>query len=131
MINSSLDAYRSHQYSYTPETALARAQSALLNNKNPASQGPSWEGVFTIPVCDISKTSEPGYKKMYEDYRGRVETLQEYGTDSQPFWCGPICKGDGSATRRFLEAANMKYFKKIQDVCRMRPQYWWPEDDGI
>ncbi|KAL9602343.1 MAG: hypothetical protein Q9219_001909 [cf. Caloplaca sp. 3 TL-2023] len=105
VISSSLDAYAAGRFAYTPATASARAQDALLKGwGNPGAAGAAWEGVFTIPVCDVGWAVEGNIDdKQY--------ILQPQGHDYRPHWCGPVCGGDVQLTRDFIAAANMANFQ--------------------
>ncbi|KAL8867949.1 MAG: hypothetical protein Q9174_005324 [Haloplaca sp. 1 TL-2023] len=73
IINSSLDSYNVARYSYNTDTAKSRAQNALTDGwENPGSKGASWEGVFTIPVCDVGWATGA-------DLQGKEFILQPYG----------------------------------------------------
>ncbi|KAM0187316.1 hypothetical protein ACHAPI_011229 [Fusarium lateritium] len=88
IIESSLDAYNVAGYNYDSETRAARAEDAIANAwVSPGSKGAAWEGIFTVPVCDVGAAVDADYS--YKQY-----ILQPYGHDSRPIWCGPICKGD-------------------------------------
>ncbi|KAL6718497.1 hypothetical protein ACLMJK_004589 [Lecanora helva] len=112
LISSSLDSYNVAGYNYDNTTAYNRAKSALEDGwRNPAQQGPSWEGTFTIPVCDVSNAiADPNFER-------KEWILQPYGHDSRPNWCGPICSGDLQKTRDFIHAANMDGFKSPKHLC--------------
>lgn len=111
VINSSLDSYNVAGYSYNADTAAQRAKSALQDQwANPGSQGPSWEGTFTIPVCDVGAAVEAGFPN------GEF-ILQEYGHDSRPVWCGPICGKSADQTKAFIAAAQMDDFQSPKHLC--------------
>ncbi|KAJ5170612.1 uncharacterized protein N7500_003395 [Penicillium coprophilum] len=118
IINSSLDAYNTAGFNYTSEIGSSRALDAIKNSwGNPAAQGASWEGIFTIPVCDIGNA-------IGADYVGKEYILQPYGHESRPVWCGPICKGnahtaqdDAQTTKDFIKAANMDNFEGFNHLC--------------
>ena len=111
VINSSLDSYNVAGYNYTADTAAQRAQSALESQwANPGAQGPSWEGTFTIPVCDISSIIGANL------YDGQF-ILQDYGHDSRPVWCGPICSNSADQTKAFIAAAQMTNFQSPKHLC--------------
>ena len=121
IINSSLDAYNVAGYSYTNATAAARAESALKEGwANPGKVGPAWEGTFTIPVCDVGAA-------VGSNYEGKQYILQDYGHDSRPMWCGPVCSGDLQRTKDFIHAANMDNFESSRHLCDDTPddQKWW------
>lgn len=117
IINSSLDAYNVAGYDYSSDTLASRAQDAISNAwANPGSQGAAWEGIFTVPVCDISGT-------IGQNYDLGEYILQPYGHDSRPCWCGPICGGDTQKTQDFIKAANMDGFKSPKHLCKEDPGY--------
>ncbi|KAI1078840.1 hypothetical protein F5B20DRAFT_194404 [Whalleya microplaca] len=112
VINSSLDSYNVGEYNYDSNKAAERVQLALKKGwRNPGAQGPSWEGTFTIPVCDVSGAVGKGY------YDGRY-ILEDYGKNSRPVWCGPICSDDWDKTDRFISAAHMNNFKSPKHICQ-------------
>lgn len=111
VINSSLDAYAVAGYDYTTETAASRARSAIEDGwRNPGAQGPSWEGTFTIPVCDVGAA-------VGANYFNREYILQPYGHESRPNWCGPVCGGSEDQTKAFIEAAHMTGFESPTHLC--------------
>ncbi|KAI9758087.1 MAG: hypothetical protein M1835_000623 [Candelina submexicana] len=115
IISSSLDSYNVAGYSYTADTAHDRALSALRDHwRNPGDQGPSWEGTFTIPVCDVSWAINNKVER-------KEWILQPYGHDSRPNWCGHICGGDAQKTKEFIQAANMNGFKSPTYLCSNHP----------
>lgn len=123
ILNSSLDAYIVAGYNYDNITAYQRAQSALKQQwANPAAQGTAWEGIFSIPVCNISAAinGSPSWSGEY--------ILQPYGHESRPVWCGPICDGNITKTRAFIHAANMENFESPVHFCdndNDRAANWW------
>lgn len=118
IINSSLDAYNVAGYNYNNVTAYNRVQSALQGQwADPGAQGPSWEGTFTIPVCDVSSA-------ITANYQDKQYILQPYNSDnSRPIWCGPVCNGDLNQTQAFINAANMNGFKSPKHLCDVDPGY--------
>ncbi|KAM0319200.1 hypothetical protein ACHAPQ_010432 [Fusarium lateritium] len=117
IIESSLDAYNVAGYNYDSETRAARAEDAIANAwASPGSKGAAWEGIFTVPVCDVGAAVDADYS--YKQY-----ILQPYGHDSRPIWCGPICKGDLQTTKDFIHAANMDGFKSPKHMCLPSPGY--------
>lgn len=116
IINSSLDAYNVARYDYNSDTAAQRAEDAISNAwANPGAQGASWEGIFTIPVCDVSSAiGSDFYKKEY--------ILQPYGHEKRPVWCGAIC-GDPQTTVDFINAANLGGFQSPKHLCPEDPPY--------
>jgi len=134
VIKSSLRAYETASYSYTPQFALDQAKSAMERNVNPLKEGPSWEGIFTVPVCNISQVAN---SQLEDDrkYYARSSILKPYTIkrhEQRPWWCGPICDGDLGKTRHWIEAANMHGFKSFHHACGDRD--WHIEhfitDDG-
>ena len=83
----------------------------------PSNAGPSWEGIFTIPVCDIS-----GLIGRDSIEKGH-DILREYGLGNIPTWCEPICTNaegqlDRDLTLQFLDLAHMTNFKSPTVKCR-------------
>ncbi|KAI1440911.1 hypothetical protein F5Y02DRAFT_411169 [Annulohypoxylon stygium] len=111
VISSSIDSYNVAEYAYDANKAAERVNEALQEGwRNPGAQGPSWEGTFTIPVCDVSGA-------VGQDWFDKEYILQEYGSNSRPVWCGPICSNDWDKTKRFIDAANMDGFKSPKHIC--------------
>ncbi|EMR65549.1 hypothetical protein MGN70_012825 [Eutypa lata] len=111
VINSSLDSYNVAEYAYDADKAAERVQDALGGGwQNPGAQGPSWEGTFTVPVCDVSDAvNQDWYMKEY--------ILEDHDENARPVWCGPICSNDWDKTKRFIEAAGMGGFKSPKHIC--------------
>ncbi|KAJ5143048.1 uncharacterized protein N7515_001835 [Penicillium bovifimosum] len=117
IINSSLDAWEVAGYNYDSDTAASRAEDAIGNAwASPGSKGASWEGIFTIPVCDVGSAVDA-------DYQDKEYILQPYGHDARPVWCGPICEGDQDKTQSFIKAANMDGFQSPKHLCSSDPGY--------
>ncbi|KAK4695350.1 hypothetical protein P7C71_g2392, partial [Lecanoromycetidae sp. Uapishka_2] len=117
VINSSLDAYNVAGYDYDSTTAYSRVQSALEGQwRNPGAQGPSWEGTFSIPVCDVSSA-------IGSNYFDGSYILQPYGEEMRPVWCGPICDGNLTKTQAFIAAAQMTNFNSPKHLCPTEPGY--------
>lgn len=119
VIKSSLRAYEVAAYNYTPTFALDRAKSAMQQNINPLKEGPSWEGIFTVPVCNISEVAN---SKLEDDpkYYEKSKILKPYTTkrhEQRPWWCGPICDGDLIKTKYWIEASNMHGFESFHHKC--------------
>ncbi|KAJ5175330.1 uncharacterized protein N7482_001207 [Penicillium canariense] len=111
IINSSLDAYNVAGYDYSNDKAASRAEEAYVSGwGNPGAKGAAWEGIFTIPVCDVGAA-------VNSDYSGKEYILQPYGHDSRPVWCGAICGGDVQKTKDFIHAANMDGFMSPKHLC--------------
>ncbi|OQD80442.1 hypothetical protein PENANT_c035G06204 [Penicillium antarcticum] len=117
IINSSLDAYNVAGYNYDADTAASRASDAISGAwASPGSQGASWEGIFTVPVCDVGAAVD-------SDYQDKEYILQPYGHNSRPVWCGSICSGNAQKTKDFISAANMGGFKSPKHLCSEDPGY--------
>ncbi|KAJ6083840.1 hypothetical protein N7467_007975 [Penicillium canescens] len=117
IINSSLDAYNVAGYNYDANTAASRASDAISSAwASPGSQGASWEGIFTVPVCDVGAAVD-------FDYQDKEYILQPYGHDCRPVWCGSICSGDAQKTKDFISAANMDGFNSPKHLCSEDPGY--------
>ncbi|KAI1141355.1 hypothetical protein F5Y05DRAFT_409909 [Hypoxylon sp. FL0543] len=115
VINSSIDSYNVAEYNYTADKAQERVKEAIEQGwRNPGAQGPSWEGTFTIPVCDVSQIVPLSTQQWP---LGKQYILQDYGDNSRPVWCGPVCNGDWAKTSRFINAANMGGFKSPKHLC--------------
>lgn len=117
IINSSLDAFNVAGYNYTTATAQARTEDAITKGwAVPGAYGAAWEGIFTIPVCDVSAA-------IGSNINLKQFILQPYGHDSRPVWCGPICSGDAEKTKAFIDAANMGGFESPKRLCGQDPGY--------
>ena len=100
VIRSSVAANKVASLDYTESVAKDQIMNALETGKgNPFE--PSWEGTFTIPVCDVGILIYHDYPK---DDKSRI--LVPYG--KEPRWCGPICEHDNVVTQTFYEAAHLK-----------------------
>jgi hypothetical protein len=73
----------------------------ISSGQNPLYDGNAIEGLWTIPVCDISAAVD-------QNYPGKSSILQPYGS-SNVQWCGPICNNDDDTTLEFYKAANMVF----------------------
>lgn len=105
------------KYSYGADTAAARAQDALkMGWGNPGAAGASWEGVFTIPVCDVGWA-------VTGDIADKQYILQPQGHDYRPHWCGPVCSGDVQTTKDWIAATNMVNFQSPKFTCKEPPPY--------
>ncbi|KAI4176712.1 MAG: hypothetical protein LQ346_007828 [Caloplaca aetnensis] len=109
VIASSLSAHTVANHTYTPTTALARAHDAIASGRG-INPGAAWEGVFTIPVCDVGWA-------VAGDIAEKAYILQPLGEDYRPRWCGPVCGGDAGATRAWIEAAGMAGFESPREEC--------------
>ncbi|KAJ4195579.1 hypothetical protein NW755_001740 [Fusarium falciforme] len=58
VFEASIAAYQAHRFDYEGENSVKRAQEAVTDGwANPWDRGTSWEGTFTIPVCDTGDVS--------------------------------------------------------------------------
>ena len=122
VISSSLDSYEAANYDYTPEMRQSRALSAIRDGwGNPLERGPSWEGIFTIPVCDVSSA-------VFRDMNPKNEILVPYGKKSAPAWCPrphhllssanvDVCSGSRDQTRAFFKAAHLDDLNQFLFGC--------------
>lgn len=77
---------------------------------NPLTAGIEWEGIFSVPVCNIEKVVPINWKKK--------DTLQQrYGAMQMIQFCDSPCGLNKNETDTFIEAANMKNFKSIRKFC--------------
>lgn len=107
VFESSLAAYEVAGLNYTLDIAKKRTKAALTTmHGDPFS--PSWEGTFSIPICNISML------EYYDEEApsGKNRILKPYGKN--PRWCGPICGNDHEETQGFLKAA---HFSHLWTVC--------------
>jgi hypothetical protein len=116
-IQSSVKAYQYSGFEYTVDVFNQRMANAIQNGSdNPLQNAAATEGVFTIPVCNISQA-------INNNYQNRQYILQDYGHESRPNWCGPICNNDLNTTKAFISAANMVNFKSPYHMCSQDPGY--------
>ena len=117
VIKSSLGSYIAAGYSYNHEFGATRVTDAIQKGwARPSDQGPGWEGVFTIPVCDIGWA-------MNQDFQDRQYILQPWGHDYRPHWCALVCSGNAQQTQDFINAANMLHFQSPKHMCNHDPGY--------
>ncbi|KAJ5360143.1 hypothetical protein N7517_009334 [Penicillium concentricum] len=102
-IKSSLKSWRAAGNNYTPSTFTDRMGEMFTESTKIKSDGVNMEGLWTIPVCDIGKTTQPDWK-----YGLKKDILHPYGYTEYQRWCGPICEGDPQKTADFYKAANFK-----------------------
>ncbi|CAL5865852.1 uncharacterized protein PFLUO_LOCUS58 [Penicillium psychrofluorescens] len=101
-INSSVKSYEAAGNNYNPHTFASRMGKLFASGSNAFKDGASMEGLWTIPVCDISATVN-NYPYAQKEY-----ILQPYGYENRPVWCGPICGGNKNTTAEFYKKANFK-----------------------
>lgn len=86
-------------FNYTDAVALRRVQDSFSDPElTPFRDGVSWEGTFTLPVCDVGDHSD---------------WLVPYGGRLLPCCCGPDC----SQTHAFVQAANLNHSQDWRDIC--------------
>ena len=109
IIKSSRDAFKVGRLDYTESMAVDRIKNAIENGEGKPFE-PSWEGIFTIPVCDVSMI-------MYHDWPKDVKSkiLVPYG--KTPVWCGPICDDDNVNTESFYKAAHLDDLEDPFEGC--------------
>lgn len=119
VIISSLGSWRAGAYNYTSVMAQSRTASALEEGwADPRKEGPRWEGIFQVPICDVGTIV-----KRNVSFQGMEYILQPYGHESRPMWCGPICGNDLNTTKQFISAAQMNGFKSPKYQCDYDPGY--------
>ncbi|KAK4868241.1 hypothetical protein LT330_007439 [Penicillium expansum] len=123
-VKSSLKSFQAAGNNYSVSTMTSRMGEIFASGANAYSEGASMEGVWTIPVCDVSKTiNNPDYI-----YSKKGDILHPYGYDERPYWCGPICGMDKDITTEFYKAANFKdgFEKPFLSGC----EAWIMNGDG-
>lgn len=98
---SSARAWEYAGNNYTTTLASQRIQSSLSSNGalTPFQDGPGWEGMFTLPACDVGPQSE---------------WLVPFGGKLLPCCCGENC----TDTKAFIQAANLNKSEDFLDICR-------------
>ena len=89
-------------FNYTTDVALDRLLNASTNpsdNLTPFQDQAMWEGVFTLPVCDIGT---------------RPQWVVQYDSKTLPCCCGLNC----TDTRAFVYAANLNKTRSWKEACR-------------
>lgn len=120
VIRSSVLSYRAAGNTNQPRTDEI-AKRLILDGSDPLHDGPGEAGIFTLPVCDISKAykSKGGPDDPYHQERfiltrySETEPLKE----RRPMYCGPVCDEDYDKTRFFIEAANMHGLDSYHHGC--------------
>ena len=110
VIQSSLAAYTKAGYNYTTEMATQTVSDAVSNLNTNLS--PSFEGIFTIPVCNVSWATSPTANLKNKD-----KLLQTFSHTNQLQFCGPVCDNDQGKTDSWIAAANMAGFKSPTTHC--------------
>ena len=119
VISSSLDAYLVGGNNYTYDQYLARTQSSVATGfLNASTAGPSLEGTFSIPVCNISGVIPVPAK----NFAKKSVVLQPWGGGMIPTWCNPICTlPNGTLSRQltldWVAAAQMTNFDSFTTYC--------------
>lgn len=98
---SSARAWEYAGNNYTTTLASQRIQSSLSSNGalTPFQDGPGWEGMFTLPACDVGS---------------HAEWLVPFGGTLLPCCCGKDC----ADTKAFIQAANLNKSEDFFDICR-------------
>ena len=114
IISSSLDAYNVAVYNYTYDLGRERIQQAVANGTQQFQvAGAAWEGIFTIPVCDVGWTINTTV-----NIHKKSVILQPYGVNKLLQFCNKaMCGDDAQRTTDFLAAANMKGFLSPHVYC--------------
>lgn len=98
---SSALAFEVAGFNYTPSISLNRLKASLFNSSlNPAVDGAHSEGLWTLPVCNMSD---------------HVQWNGQYGKDRMaPCCCGHECRD----TKTFVALANLKGDQSYLKQCR-------------
>ncbi len=85
---------------------MNRIEASVASNGTltPFQDGPGWEGVWTIPVCDVGSHVE--WNTQFWD--------KKEGFGRLPCCCGPNC----ADTAEFVQAAGMKDFQTLLHGCK-------------
>ena len=110
VIRSAVAAHKIAGYDYTESIAVDRIKNALEKGEGKPFE-PSWEGTFTVPVCDVSKIIWHDWPK---DQKSKI--LVPYGQG--PVWCGPICEDDNVITQTFYEKAHLHGLEGPFEGCK-------------
>ena len=107
-LKSSARTWRYQGFNYTQRDAMNRIQGSVLSNGTltPFQDGIGWEGVWTIPVCDIG-----GHIQWNTQFGDKKE-----GYGRLPCCCGPNC----SDTAAFVEAGGWKGFNGLLSGCKLQ-----------
>ncbi|KAI9893716.1 MAG: hypothetical protein M1814_005932 [Vezdaea aestivalis] len=126
IINSSLDAHEVAGLNYTWETFLSRTANQLKEGSfDPTHLGPSWEGLFSIPVCDVG----PIVNMTDRNFNKKGVVLTPYGANQVPQWCKPMCANstghlDRQTSIDFLNATKMLGFDSFTAYCPQTSMAW-------
>ena len=103
---SSSRAWKYAGNNYTEETAQNRIISSISSNGtlSPFQDGPSWEGIWTIPVCDIGNNV---------DWNTQFGDAQQ-GLGRLPCCCGKKCKD----TAEFVYASGFNGSEILLEGCK-------------
>ena len=97
---SSARAFEVAGFNYTPSVALDRIKSSIFNNTfAPLTEGSRWEGLWTLPVCDMGDNVQ--WNGLYGE------------SNMAPCCCGPDCRD----TKTFVELANLKGVNSYRNQC--------------
>ncbi|KAF4463500.1 hypothetical protein FALBO_9665 [Fusarium albosuccineum] len=99
IFESSIAAYQAHRFDYDGKNAVQRAREAVTEGwANPWERGTSWEGTFTIPICDT----------------GDVSYNVQLGDRIMPCGCGG---GTGSEVDAWKSAAKFDGYQTYDHEC--------------
>lgn len=103
---SSSRAWKYAGNNYTEETARNRIITSISSNGTltPFQDGPSWEGIWTIPVCDIGNNI--GWNTQFGD--------AQQGFGRLPCCCGKNCKD----TAEFVYACGFNGSEDLLEGCQ-------------
>ncbi|KXG45689.1 Glycerophosphoryl diester phosphodiesterase [Penicillium griseofulvum] len=121
VIKSSLESFRAAGHHYDASTLSSRIADIFASSANTYTEGWSMEGLWTIPVCDISNVvNNPDYI-----WSRKADILKPYGFNEKARWCGPICGMDKNTTVEFYKAANFKddLIAPFLDDCSQQRDY--------
>ncbi|PGH01386.1 hypothetical protein AJ79_07927 [Helicocarpus griseus UAMH5409] len=127
VIKSSLKSYRAAKFDYTADRLQERSAHAFAKGQRPFKDGAEMEGLFTIPVCDISKSVNKSFDlKKY--------VLQPYKYTNRSVWCAPICEADLDTSVKFMEAIGMADTDDAIHGCpgaKGTPKSYWQNKGGF
>jgi hypothetical protein len=103
---SSSRAWKYAGNNYTEETARNRIIASISSNGTltPFQDGPSWEGIWTIPVCDIGNNID--WNTQFGD--------EQQGLGRLPCCCGKNCKD----TEEFVYASGFNGSEVLLEGCK-------------
>ncbi|KAI9775348.1 MAG: hypothetical protein M1839_001264 [Geoglossum umbratile] len=108
---ASARAWRKAGFNYTDMIAQERILESIASNGTltPFEDGAGWEGVWTIPVCDVGNHTKWNVKYGWK---------QNHRYDMLPCCCGENCKD----TAKFIRAANLNGLQTVLRGCKIQLQ---------